>query len=76
MSKVIIKGNPIIDGLVKFDVDCELPVPSKLVDLALSKNSDDWDKMCNSLPYFGFMNPIGKLHITHLIVDGKEMVFH
>ena len=76
MSKVIIKGNPIIDGLVKFDVDCGLPVPSKLVDLALSKNGDDWDKMCNSLPYFGFMNPIGKLHITHLIVDGKEMVFH
>ena len=76
MSKVIIKGNPIVDGLVKFDVDCELPVPIKLVDLALSKNGDDWDKMCNSLPYFGFMNPIGKLHITHLIVDGKEMVFH
>ena len=76
MNEVIIKGNPIVNGLVKFDVDCELPVPNELVELAVSKDGDDWDKMCNSLPNFGFMNPIGKLHISHLIIDGKEIVFH
>lgn len=76
MKKVIIKGNPIINGLVKYDAECELPVPSELVELALSKNVGDWDKMCNSLPNFGFMNPIGKLHISCLVIDGKEVVFH
>ena len=55
MNEVIIKGNPIIDGAVRFDINCELPVPSKLVELALSNDGDDWDKMCNSLPNFGFM---------------------
>mgnify|MGYP007029082327 CR=1 FL=1 len=76
MNEVIIKGNPIIDGAVRFDINCELPVPSKLVELALSNDGDDWDKMCNSLPNFGFMNPIGNLHVTHLVIDGKERVFH
>ncbi len=76
MKSVRIKGFPIIKGEVKDGAIIEIPVPTELNELALSHDSNDWDKMCNSLPNFGFMNPISKMHITHLIVDGVEKRFH
>ena len=76
MKKVKIVGNPIIKGEIKFDAQVEIPLPSQLNDLALSKDGDDWDLLCKRLPSYGFINPIGNLHISHLVVDGKEMVFH
>tara|TARA_Y100000114_G_scaffold52729_1_gene48123 strand:+ start:4755 stop:5000 length:246 start_codon:yes stop_codon:yes gene_type:complete len=76
MKKVRIKGHPIIKGNVRDAVVMEIPVPAELNHLALSKDGDDWDLMCKRLPAHGFMNPIGKMEITHLIVDGKERVFH
>ena len=76
MPKVVIKGFPIIKGKVKDGAVIEIPVPSILNDLALSKDGDDWDLMCKRLPSYGFMNPIGKMHISHLVIDGKERSFH
>ena len=76
MKKVIIKGFPIVKGEVRNGAILEIPVPAHLNDLALSKDGDDWDLLCKRLPSYGFMNPIGKMHITHLVVDGKEKVFH
>ena len=51
-------------------------VPKELESLALSKDGDDWDSMCNKLEDFGFLNPIGNMHVTHLMVNGKEEKFH
>ena len=76
MKNVRIKGFPIVKGEVKDGAIIEIPVPTELNELALSRDSNDWDKMCNSLPNFGFMNPISKMHITHLIIDGVEKRFH
>jgi|TARA_B100000085_G_C18419829_1_gene462202 hypothetical protein len=76
MKKVIIKGFPIVKGEVRNGAILEIPVPAHLNDLALSKDGDDWDLLCKRLPSYGFMNPIGKMHITHLVIDGKEKVFH
>ena len=76
MKNVKIVGNPIIRGKVRDDAEIVIPVPSELSDLALSHDADDWDNMCEQLPNFGFMNPIGNMNISHLIVDGKERVFH
>ncbi len=76
MKKVKIKGFPIIKGEVRDGASIEIPVPAHLNDLALSNDGDDWDLLCKRLPSYGFMNPIGKMHITHLIIDGKERVFH
>lgn len=74
MVKII--GNPIVNGVVKDDAIISIPVPESLVELALSKDGDDWDSMCNQLPNFGFMNPIGKMHISHLEIEGKRRIFH
>ena len=76
MKKVIIKGFPIVKGEVRNGAILEIPVPASLNDLALSKDGDDWDLLCKRLPSYGFMNPIGKMHITHLVINGKEKVFH
>ena len=76
VKKVKIKGFPIIKGEVRDGAIIEIPVPAHLNDLALSNDGDDWDLLCKRLPSYGFMNPIGKMHITHLIIDGKERVFH
>ena len=76
MDKVIICGNPIIDGVVRYGAGIEIPVPNDLVDLALSKSGDDWDLMCSQLPNYGFMNPIGKIMISHLLVNGEWRIFH
>ena len=76
MKKVIIKGFPIVKGEVRDGAIIEIPVPHELNHLALSKDGDDWDLMCKRLPAHGFINPIGKMEITHLIVNGKERVFH
>jgi hypothetical protein len=73
---VKIIGNPIVNGVVRDDAIVEIPVPKSLVELAVSKDGDDWDSMCNQLPKFGFMNPIGKIHISHLEIDGKRRIFH
>ena len=76
MKKVIIKGFPIVKGEVRDGAIIEIPVPHELNHLALSKDGDDWDLMCKRLPTHGFINPIGKMEITHLIINGKERVFH
>jgi len=76
MKKVTIKGFPIMKGEVRDSAIIEIPVPAELNELALSHDSNDWDSMCNQLPNFGFMNPISKMHITHLVVDGVEKRFH
>ena len=76
MKKVIIKGFPIVKGEVRDGAIIEIPVPADLVELALSADGDNWDLMCKRLPAHGFINPIGKMEITHLIVNGKERVFH
>ena len=76
MKNVKIVGNPIIKGKVRDDAEIIIPVPSELSELALSHDTDDWDNMCMQLPNFGLMNPIGKMNINHLLVDGKERVFH
>ena len=78
MKKVRIKGFPIIDGQVKDGAIIDIPIPSILNDLALSKDGDDWDLMCSKLPSHGFMNPIGKMSISHISVDGGKSwrVFH
>ncbi len=74
--KVEIVGRPIVNGKVSDSAILTIPVPSSLTELALSHDTDDWDSMCKQLPDFGFMNPIGKVSISHLLVDGKERVFH
>ena len=74
MVKII--GNPIVNGVVKDDAIISIPVPESLVELALSKDGDDWDSMCNKLESFGFLNPIGNMHVTHLMVNGKRRIFH
>ena len=76
MPKVVIKGFPIIKGKVRDGAVIQIPVPSILSDLALSKDGDDWDLMCKRLPSYGFMNPIGNMHISHLVIDGEERSFH
>ena len=78
MKKVRIKGFPVIDGQVKDGAIIDLPIPSVLNDLALSGDGDDWDLMCKRLPSYGFMNPIGKMAISHISIDnGKNWrVFH
>ena len=45
MPKVVIKGFPIIKGKVRDGAVIQIPVPSILSDLALSKDGDDWDLM-------------------------------
>ena len=76
--KVVIKGNPIIKGIVREDAEIQIPVPAELQDLALQYKGDGvaWDQMCKRLPSFGFMNPIGKMSINYLVIDGVEKVFH
>jgi len=76
MDKVIICGNPIYNGEVRYGADIEIPVPNDLVPLALSNEGVDWDLMCSKLPSYGFMNPIGKIMISHLIVNGQRRIFH
>ena len=76
MQKVKIIGFPIIKGEVMDTMASELPIPESLTPLALSRDGNDWDKMCEQLPNFGFINPIGKIHITHLEIDGVRKVFH
>tara|TARA_Y100000289_G_scaffold58390_1_gene63554 strand:- start:38 stop:274 length:237 start_codon:yes stop_codon:yes gene_type:complete len=77
--RVVIKGNPIYNGVVRDGAVLEIPVPEELHELALAKGPDagiKWDLMCKRLPSFGFMNPIGKMNISHLVIDGVEKVFH
>lgn len=77
--RVVIKGNPIYNGVVRDGAILEIPVPAELQELALDKGQDSgvkWDLMCKRLPSFGFMNPIGKMHISHLVIDGVEKKFH
>jgi len=76
MKNVKIVGNPIVNGKVSDLAVLTLPVPPSLTKLALSHDADDWDSMCKQLPNFGIMNPIGNMNINHLLVDGKERVFH
>ena len=75
-KKVRILGRMIINGKVDDNIEVDLPVPDCLVDKALSRDGDDWDYICSQLPRFGIMNPIGKMHIDCLQVDGVDKVFH
>ena len=77
--RVVIKGNPIIRGEVRDGAILEIPVPAELQELALANCQDagaKWDLMCKRLPSFGFMNPIGKMSINYLVIDGVEKRFH
>ena len=77
--QIVIKGNPIYNGVVREGAIIEIPVPAELHILALEKgpnSGDAWDLMCRKLPSYGFMNPIGKMHISHLVIDGVEKEFH
>ena len=75
MDKIKICGNPIYNGKVNYGADIVIPVPSDLVPLVLSNNGDDWDLMCSKLPSYGFMNPIGKVMISHLLVNAQRRKF-
>lgn len=46
----------------------------EIIDLMVSKDVNDWDKFCEMLPEEH--DPRGEVHISHLIVNGKEKVFH
>ena len=79
MRRVVIKGYPIIRGEVRDGAILEIPVPAELQELALDKSQDEgakWDLMCKRLPSYGFMNPIGNMSISHLVIDGVEKEFH
>jgi|TARA_B100000035_G_C21001502_1_gene555148 hypothetical protein len=79
LGRVVIKGHPIYNGVVREDAVLEIPVPEELHILALDRGPDagiKWDLMCRKLPSYGFMNPIGKMHISHLVIDGVEKEFH
>jgi hypothetical protein len=74
-KEIIIKGFPIIDGVVRDSAIIEIPIPEVLHELARG-DGDDWDKMCERLPAHGFMNPIGKMSIEQIKIDGEWRVFH
>lgn len=76
LADVEIHGHPCYDGVIREDAILIIPVPKELESLALSKDGDDWDSMCNKLESFGFLNPIGNMHVTHLMVNGKRRIFH
>jgi len=79
MRRVVLKGFPIINGVVRDGAIIEIPVPADLQELALDKSQDEgakWDLMCKRLPSYGFMNPIGNMSISHLVIDGVEKEFH
>jgi hypothetical protein len=52
-----------------------LPLP-EMVELAISKEDDAWDRLCEMLVKHGIMDPRGNVHIDHLVINGKEKVFH
>tara|TARA_B100000902_G_C27253471_1_gene886544 strand:- start:1058 stop:1297 length:240 start_codon:yes stop_codon:yes gene_type:complete len=79
MKKVSIKGFPIYNGVVNDGAIIEIPIPADLVELALDKSQDEgakWDLMCSKLPEYGFMNPIGKMSIEKISIDGEWKDFH
>lgn len=76
MTEVTIVGNLIVNGAVDHCTDCEIPVPNELTHLALSGDTDDWDRLCSRLPEYGLMNPIGKVMIQYLLVDEEQRTFH
>lgn len=70
--------NKIVGRLVK-KKGCKvhLPLPKKeMVELAISKEVDAWDKLCDMLVEHNIMDPRENVHIDHLVIDGKERVFH
>ena len=75
MKKVKIKGFPIYNGVVNDGAVIEIPIPDVLSELALG-DGDDWDLMCSKLTEHGFMNPIGKMHIEKISIDGEWKEFH
>lgn len=60
-----------VDGSASVSVD--VGDNPELVELMVSKDVDAWDKFCDMI---GDFDPRGKVHISHLIVDGKGRVFH
>lgn len=76
MKEVRIKGFPIIKGQVRNDAIIEIPIPADLHELALSGDGDDWDLMCKRLPAHGFANPIGRMSIEEIKIDGEWRDFH
>lgn len=55
----------------------EIPLNSKeLVNLAISKEDNAWDKLCEKLKDQGFMDPRNNIHIDYLVIDGVKRVFH
>tara|TARA_B100000579_G_C22613973_1_gene748597 strand:- start:366 stop:593 length:228 start_codon:yes stop_codon:yes gene_type:complete len=75
MKKVRIKGFPIYNGVVREDAIIEIPIPDAISELALG-DGDDWDLMCSKLPEYGFMNPIGKMSVEKIYIDGEWKDFH
>jgi hypothetical protein len=70
--------NKIVGRLVRKE-DCEvhLPLPlPEMVELAISKDVDAWDKLCDMLVEHNIMDPRENVHIDHLVINGKEKVFH
>ena len=69
-----IVGRPVQNPLLAV---IEIPLNSKeLVNLAISKEDNAWDKLCEKLKDQGFMDPRGNMHIDYLVIDGARRVFH
>jgi hypothetical protein len=48
----------------------------EMVILAISKEDDAWDILCEMLMEHGFMDIRGNLHVDQLIIDGVARRFH
>jgi len=73
MSKNVIKGRLVVNE----DVRVEVPLYTKeMVDLAVSKEDNAWDQLCELIISQGFMDLRGNIHVDQLVIDGKERVFH
>ena len=73
MSKNVIKGRLVVNE----NVLVEVPLyKQEMVDLAVSKDINAWDQLCELIISQGFMDLRGNVHIDQLVIDGKERVFH
>ena len=73
MSKNVIKGRLVVNE----DVRVEVPLYTKeMVDLAVSKEDNAWDQLCELIISQGFIDLRGNIHVDQLVIDGKERVFH
>jgi len=71
-SKIV--GRPVHNPVLAV---MEIPLNSKeLVELAISKEIDAWDILCEKLKDQGYMDPRGNMHIDYLVINGIRKVFH